>query len=77
MTTNKKAKLPPLSDRNNIMLRPERELGDVVDGAILVDHQDVVLAVASSTWHIPMLYFSLFGCLNMDDSLVVEMKMIV
>ena len=54
------------------MLRPERELGDVVDGAILVHHQDVVLAVASSTWHIPMLYFSLFGCLNMDDSQVVE-----
>ena len=42
------------------MLRPERELGDVVDGAILVDHQDVVLAVAPSTWHIAMLYFSLF-----------------
>ena len=40
------------------MLRPERELGDVVDGAILVDHQDVVLAVASSTWHIAKLYFS-------------------
>ena len=34
------------------MLRPERVLGDVVDGAILVDHQDVVLAVAPRTWHI-------------------------
>ena len=40
------------------MLRAERELGDVVDGAILVHHQDVVLAVASSTWHIAKLYFS-------------------
>ena len=60
MTTNKKAELSPsLSDRNNIMLRAERELGDVVDGAILVDHQDVVLAVAPSTCHIALLYFSL------------------
>merc|ERR1712223_1579082 len=51
MTTNKKAKLSaPLSDRNNVMLRAERVLGDVVDGAILVDHQDVVLAVAPRTW---------------------------
>ena len=40
------------------MLRPERILGDVVDGAILVDHQDVVLAVASRTCHIAVLYFS-------------------
>merc|ERR1712180_550015 len=50
MTTNKKAKLSSSSDRNNIMLWPKRVLGDVVDGAILVDHQDVVLAVAPSTW---------------------------
>ena len=58
MTTNKKAELSPsLSDRNNIMFRPERVLGDVVDGAILVDHQDVVLAVASSTCHIAVLCF--------------------
>ena len=42
------------------MLRAERELGDVVDGAILVDHQDVVLAVAPRTWHIDVLYFSVF-----------------
>ena len=41
------------------MFRPERVLGDVVDGAILVDHQDVVLAVAPSTCHIALLYFSL------------------
>ena len=40
------------------MFRPERVLGDVVDGAILVDHQDVVLAVASRTCHIAVLYFS-------------------
>ena len=40
------------------MLRPERELGDVVDGAILVHHQDVVLAVAPRTWYIAVLYFS-------------------
>ena len=56
MTTNKKAEFAS-SDWNNIMLRPERELGDVVDGAILVDHQDVVLAVAPRTWYIAVLYF--------------------
>ena len=73
MTTNKKAKLSSsLSDRNNIMFRPERVLGDVVDGAILVDHQDVVLAVAPRTWHIAVLYFYELWMLNMDDSLVVE-----
>ena len=55
------------------MFRAERVLGDVVDGAILVDHQDVVLAVASRTWHIAMLYFSVLICLNMNESLVVEM----
>ena len=54
------------------MFRPERVLGDVVDGAILVDHQDVVLAVAPRTWHIAVPYFYELWMLNMDDSLVVE-----
>ena len=46
------------------MLRAERELGDVVDGAILVHHQDVVLAVASRTCHIAKLYFSVHWMLK-------------
>ena len=41
---------PSNSGRNHIVLWPEGELGDVVHGAIVVDHEDVMLPVTPGSW---------------------------